>query len=179
MQALSENPFFRGFTQEQLELINPLFEPFLASSGTAIFRQGDEATHLYLIQSGTVTIQYKPYDGPIITLSHLQPGEIFGWSAVAGGQAYTSDAIPTSEVETLRLRGSDLLRLCTDHPAAGYAILDKLAESVSPRWTYARQQIQSVLEARTELAKSHGSKPYASDRGTGRQSPQPDYRKYK
>lgn len=179
MQALAENPFFIGLTREQLELVVPLFEAFLASPGSAIFKQGDEATHLYLIQSGAVTIQYKPYDGPMITLSHLQPGEIFGWSAVVGGQAYTSDAIATSEVETLRLRGSDLLRLCTDHPAAGYAILDKLAESVSPRWTYARQQIQSVLEARTELANSHASKPYASDRGTGRQSPQPDYRKYK
>jgi hypothetical protein len=49
-------------------------------------------------------------------------------------------------VETLRLLGSNLVRLCADHPAAGYAILEKLAEGVSPRWTYARQQIQNVLE---------------------------------
>ena len=139
MEAPLDNPFFRGLTREQFNLIVALFSSFSAPNGTVIFRQGDAATHLYLIQSGTVTIQYKPYDGPIITLSHLQPGEIFGWSSLVGGPNYTSDAISTSNVEALRLRGADLLRLCAEHPTDGDAILNKLAEVVSPRWTYARQ----------------------------------------
>ncbi len=146
MQALPDNLFFRGLTPDQLNLIIPLFEPFSAPAGAVIFQQGDEATHLYVIQRGAVTIQYKPYDGPIITLSHLQGGDIFGWSSVVGGQTYTSDAIGTTEVEALRLRGSDLVHLCAEHPDEGGAILDKLAEAVSPRWTYARQQIHGVLE---------------------------------
>jgi CRP-like cAMP-binding protein len=151
MQALPENPFFRGLTSEQLNLIVPLFVRFSVPAGTAIFKQGDKALHLFLIVNGAVTIQYKPYDGPMITLSHLESGEIFGWSSVIGGQTYTSDAISTTEVEALRVRGSDLVRLCAEHPKAGYAILDKLAEAVSPRWTYARQQIQSILTNSVEL----------------------------
>ena len=150
MLAPTENPFFRGLTREQFDLLVPLLEPCTVPGGTVIFKQGDEATHLYVIRNGAVTIQYKPYDGPIITLSHLQPGEIFGWSAVVGGQTYTSDAISITEVDTLRLRGSDLVQLCADHPKAGYAILEKLAEGVSPRWTYAKQQIQNVLESHTQ-----------------------------
>ena len=102
--------------------------------------------YLYVIQGGSVTIQYKPYDGPMITLSHLQAGEVFGWSAVVGAQTYTSDAISTSDADLLRLRGSDLVRLCAEHPDAGRAILERLAEAVSPRWTYARQQLQGILE---------------------------------
>lgn len=152
MQALPENPFFRGLSPEQLDLILPLFEPISAPTGSTIFKQGDEATYLYVVQHGSVTIQYKPYDGPMITLSHLQAGEIFGWSSVVGGQTYTSDAISTNEAEVLRLRGSDLVQLCADHPRAGYAILDKLAEAVSPRWTYAREQIQNILDYRHEQA---------------------------
>jgi CRP/FNR family transcriptional regulator len=146
MQAVPDNPFFRGLSPEQLDLILPLFEAFTIPAGTTIFKQGDVATYLYVVQRGNVTIQYKPYDGPMITLSHLGPGEVFGWSSVAGGHTYTSDAISTTELDMLRLRGSDLVQLCAAHPEAGYAILDQLAEVVSPRWTYAREQIQKVLE---------------------------------
>ncbi len=157
MQALPDNPFFRGLAPEELNLIGPLFEPFTTPAGTLIFKQGDEATHLYVIQHGAVSIQYKPYDGPMITLSHLQPGEIFGWSSVVGGQTYTSDAVATTDLEVLRMRGSDLVRLCMDHPIEGGVILDRLAEAVSPRWTYARQQIHGVLEGHAPTQDSHST----------------------
>ena len=150
MQAAAGNSFFNGLSQDQLELILPLFARYSAPAGTVIFKQGDEATHLYLVQAGSVAIQYKPYDGPIITLSHLQPGDIFGWSSVVGGETYTSDAISTADLDALRLLGSDLVKLCRDHPDTGSAILDRLATAVSPRWTYARQQIHSILESHSQ-----------------------------
>ncbi len=155
MQELPENPFFGGLSREQLDLILPLVEPLSVPGGTTIFKQGDEAIYLYVIQRGAVLIQYKPYDGPIITLSHLRAGDIFGWSSIVGGETYTSDAISTADVSAVRLHGSQLVTLCASHPAAGFDILDKLAESVSPRWTYARQQIQSILEGRGAALTNH------------------------
>jgi CRP/FNR family transcriptional regulator, cyclic AMP receptor protein len=157
MRDIPDNPFFRSLTPDQLDLLIPLFSASRVGPSTAIFKQGDEASHLYIIQRGTVTIQYKPYDGPIITLSHLQAGEIFGWSAVVGGQTYTSDAIAVGDVEALRLRGSDLVKLCAAQPAAGSAILQRLAEAVSPRWTYAREQIHGVLESLTHTDNSQAN----------------------
>ncbi len=155
MQGLSENPFFRSLSREQFDLIVPLFQPVTVPSGKVIFKQGDEALYLYVIQHGSVTIQYKPYDGPMITLSHLQDGEIFGWSSVVGGDTYTSDAISMSELDALRLRGSDLVKLCANHRQAGFAILDRLAAAVSPRWTYAREQIQGILENHGQAVVNH------------------------
>ena len=155
MQEAPDNPFFSGLSAEQLALILPLFETFTIPAGTTIFKQGDVATYLFVIQRGGITIQYKPYDGPMITLSHLRSGEVFGWSSVLGAHTYTSDAISTAESDVLRLRGSDLVQLCKEHPKAGYAILDRLAEVVSPRWTYARLQIQSVLEAHNPQLPAH------------------------
>ncbi len=157
MEDTPDNPFLRGLTPDQLGLLLPLLDAITVPPGTVIFKQGDSATHLYIVQRGAVTIQYKPYDGPIITLSHLQPGEIFGWSAVLGGQGYTSDALSLGEVEALALRGSELVHLCADHPMAGSAILERLAEAVSPRWTYAREQIHGVLEA---LTHAEGNSPH-------------------
>lgn len=95
-----------------------------------------------------MAILYKPYDGPKITLTHLHEGDIFGWSSVLGSSTYTSDAQSTTNIETLRIRGADLRRFYFEHPNAGRSVLDKLAESVSPRWMNAKDQIQNMLQSK-------------------------------
>lgn len=146
MQELVETPFFKDLTREQYDLLFPLFESFSASSGTEVFKQGDEARYLYIILQGEVAIEYKPYDGPKITLTHLHTCDIFGWSSVVGSRSYTSDAISATPVETLRIRGSDLKRLYMEHPSVLQSILEKLAESVSPRWIDSKHQIHTILQ---------------------------------
>ena len=138
----------KALTREQYDLLSPLFEPFTVSGGTMVFKQGDEAEYLYLILHGTVTIQYKPYDGPIITLSHLNAGDLFGWSSVIGGDTYTSDALSITDIDLLRIHGADLIQLCTEYPTVGCSILEKLAEVVSPRWMNSREQVQDLLQSK-------------------------------
>lgn len=146
MQEVEKMPFLKELTEEEYDLLHPLFEPFTAPSGMVIFKQGDEAAYLYIILNGRVAIEYKPYDGPKITLTHLHTGNIFGWSSVVGSRTYTSDAICTSMVETLRIRGADLKQLYANHPTVCRSILDRLAEAVSPRWINSKHQIQNLLQ---------------------------------
>ena len=141
-----DTPFLNDLTREQYDLLLPLFEPFTAPSGTVIFKQGDEAAYLYLILQGKVTILYKPYDGPRITISHLHEGDIFGWSSVVGSETYTSDAQSSTSLETLRVRGADFRKLYSEHPNDCRSVLEKLAEAVSPRWLDAKIQIQNMLQ---------------------------------
>lgn len=141
-----DNRFLKNLTPEQYELLSGSFEPFNVPARTVIFRQHDSATHLYLILRGRIAVRYKPYDGPKITLANLQTGDIVGWSSVLGHEEYTSDAVATTAVETLRLRGADLRSLCAQHPAVGKGILETLAKAVAPRWANARQQVQEVLK---------------------------------
>ena len=141
------NPFLRDLTPEQYDLLAALFEPIDLPAQEMIFRQGEHAVYMYLLLEGDIKLRYKPYDGPRITLTQLHDGDIFGWSAVIGNEAYTSDAIGTTHVQLLRARGDTLRRLCAEYPSAGRSILEKLARAVSPRWVDAQRQIQSILEA--------------------------------
>ena len=84
LETLVNIPFLKNLPQEQFDLLAPLLKPLNVPSKTTIFEQGDQAEYLYLISSGTVSIQYKPYDGPKITLTHLHAGDVFGWSSVVG-----------------------------------------------------------------------------------------------
>jgi CRP/FNR family cyclic AMP-dependent transcriptional regulator len=145
----TKNPFLYDLSPEQYDLVSALFEQVSIAPRTLICRQGDKATFLYLLLEGKVVIRYKPYDGPRITLTHLHSGDVFGWSSVVGNEDYTSDALSTTRVETLRLRGKSLRWLCTEYPSAGASILRKLAKVVSPRWVNAERQIQGLL--RTEV----------------------------
>lgn len=146
LEALSHIPFLKDLSREQLELLLPLLEEYSCPAGTVIFEQGDAASHLYLILRGAVVIRYKPYDGPAIVLTRLRSGDAFGWSAVIGSKAYTSGIISEEEVETIRIRGSDLRQLCAAHPETGRLILDRLAGVVSSRWKDAHAQVKAVLD---------------------------------
>ncbi|MGA7193796.1 MAG: cyclic nucleotide-binding domain-containing protein [Anaerolineales bacterium] len=135
----------QDLSDEQLELLAPLVEVFTCSANQPIFDQDEQATYLYLLIKGTVSLHYKPYDGASMILTHLHAGDAFGWSSVVGGSAYTSGIYSETEIEAVRIRGADLRKLCREHPKIGSVILDRLADAVSGRWENSRQQVQTIL----------------------------------
>ncbi|MFZ5879924.1 MAG: Crp/Fnr family transcriptional regulator [Chloroflexota bacterium] len=150
-------PLFQGFSERQIHLLTPLFQPYACPEDTMLFEQGSKAEYLYMLLQGTVEVRYKPYDGPPIVLTRLKAGDVVGWSAVIGSPAYTSGARSTSPVEALRIRGRDLEWLCREHPNTGSTILDRLAQVVSLRWKNARAQVKTMLREGVGAYKVHGS----------------------
>lgn len=145
-KGLRTIPPFEDLDEATLYLLEPLFQRFHCAAGTVIFTQGSPATYLYMLQRGTVMVRYKPYDGPVINLTQVSAGSAFGWSAVVGNPAYTSEAVAKEDVEAIRVRGSDLRGLAVQHPEAGRVILDKLAAKVSVRWKDSSRQARQILE---------------------------------
>lgn len=144
---LELNPLFRDVDSSHLALLRPLFERVSFRAGATVIEQGAVADFIYLIESGVAAITYKPYDGEPITITHVEVGGLFGWSALVGSRNYTSSGVATEDLEVMRMRGSDLRKLCTDHPDAGKVILDRLASAVSARWKDAHEQVKSILES--------------------------------
>ncbi len=77
---------FPGLTDEQKLQIAPFFFSWQSPAGKFIFEQGQLARSFYVIHSGEVLIQYKPYDGPMIDVTRIGSGQVFGWSAAWGIQ---------------------------------------------------------------------------------------------
>lgn len=130
-----------------MELLKPLFEQFSCQAGTTVIQQGAPVDYLYLILSGKVEVSFKPYDGQPITVTHVEKDGLFGWSAVVGSEKYTSSIIAIKDLEAVRLRGSELRKLCVEHPESGKAILEHLANTVSSRWKDAHEQVKSILSS--------------------------------
>ena len=145
LEPIKQIPILRDLNEEQLGLLEPLFEVFTCPADCQIFEQDERAIYLYFLIDGTASLHYKPYDGARIILAHLHAGDVFGWSSVIGGPTYASSLLSETEIKAMRIRGSDLRRLCREHPKLGEIILDRLAEAVSGRWEDSRQQVQSIL----------------------------------
>jgi CRP/FNR family cyclic AMP-dependent transcriptional regulator len=130
-----------------MELLKSLFEQFSCSAGTTVIKQGAPVDYLYLVLSGSVEISFKPYDGHLITITHVRQGGLFGWSAVVGSEKYTSSIIAIEDLETVRIHGDELRKLCMEHPESGRAILGYLANTVSSRWKDAHEQVKSIISS--------------------------------
>ncbi|MBI5963443.1 MAG: cyclic nucleotide-binding domain-containing protein [Chloroflexi bacterium] len=146
LESFTRIPLFQNLEPAQTALLRPLFENYSCPAKTLIFKQGAPAVHLYLILKGSVQIQYKPYDGPPIMITHLSAGDVFGWSAVIGSPHYTSSIFSIADVKAIRVRGEDLRKLVNENPVTGQIILDQLARVVSSRWKNSHAQVQSILK---------------------------------
>lgn len=136
---------FDGLTQSQRSLLRQLFVPCDFYVDNVLFQQGDPAEYLYLVVVGEVVVNFKPDDGPALTVARVQPGGIVGWSAALGSRIYTSGAQCTTYTQLLRVRGSDLRRLCEQHPDTGVVILDRLAAVIAQRLSSTHEQVVNLL----------------------------------
>ena len=140
--------FFSGLCTAEIQLLSPFFAPQTWVAGTVVFEQGDYADYLYLVVTGEMTIRYKPDDGPMMNITHVVPGGIFGWSAAMGNPTYTSGAVCVLDSEVLRIRGADLRMLCKKNPELGKVILDRLSSIIAERQHGQQSRVNSMLAKR-------------------------------
>jgi len=156
LESLTHISLFQDLKPDQLTLLEPLFEHYTCPPNTTIFEQGDPAERLYLILEGSISIHYKPYDGPTIKITHLREGDVFGWSAVIGSAQYTSTIVSDTALQAVCIRGEDLWNISLQNPEIGKFVLDRLARVVSTRWKNAHTQVQAILDQ--GLAKMNATK---------------------
>lgn len=138
--ALIEN-----FSKEHVEVLRPLVEDVTFQTGQVIFNQGDKADYLYFVLEGKVSIRFNPEDGPVLTVSDLESGDVFGWSSALGSKSYTSSAVCTEGGLFIRLEGEELKNLCKEHPETGILILNRLAGVIAQRLRGTHEQVVALL----------------------------------
>ena len=137
---------FEGLTAAQRDVLRPLFDPCDCYAGTILFEQGDPADYLFAVVTGEVVVTFKPDDAPTLIVARVQPGSIVGWSAVLGSRCYTSSAECTQYTQLLRVRGTNLRRLCIQHPETGVQVLDRLAAVIAERLRSTHEMVLSLLQ---------------------------------
>ena len=134
-ELLRRFPFFGFLDDTQLKAVAMLAEEVEVEQGTNIFESEQPATALYVMVDGSIDLHYKVIDrdDPHIVkeffISELNPGDIFGLSAIVEPFVHTMTskvlaAGKVIKIEGLGRRFSGLYYVtATSHtytPAAGY-----------------------------------------------------------
>jgi len=153
---LIDSPVFSGLTDAQIAQILPLMEFCQFSQDHTIFKQGQKAEYLYILLKGEVIIQYKPYDGPLIDIAHIEPDGVFGWSSTLGRATYSSIAIAASEVITYRIGSRQLSWLCQYLPATGDILLRRFAWIISQGFSGTQTQVFDMINQGVAINRRKG-----------------------
>ena len=124
--------------------------------GSVLFSLGDEATHIFLVVSGKVslTLPLRVGDGHQDALVEERiPGQLLGWSGLIPPHRYTLQAVASEETQLIALPRADLLTLFSARPEVGCALLGNLAKVIGQRLqvfqTMWIREMQRVLESRS------------------------------
>ena len=93
--------------------------------GDLIFKEGEEAGHLYMLDDGKVDLLVgKPQETRFLA---YYPGEVFGWSALLRPHRYLSTARCMTQSAVSRISIEAIRRIVKDYPEDGILIYQNLA----------------------------------------------------
>ena len=96
-----------------------------------LFRKGKITNYFYTLIQGEIRLTIGKNEQHIYTVH--QPGDIFGWSSLVGGNTYSATAVSTKFSEVLRFDCDQLVNLLAKHPVSGALFYKKLAMMLGRR----------------------------------------------
>jgi len=145
LDTLGELAFLRGIDQQYLAQIADIAKIVSFPEGKVVFREGEPASKLYLVVSGSVSLEIStPGVGKkrILTVSD---GELLGWSPVLEQTRLTASARTLKPTEAVEISGGQILTLCEHNPGFGYEFMRRAALALAQRLTATRIQLLDVF----------------------------------
>jgi CRP-like cAMP-binding protein len=152
---LEHLPLFSGLSKKDIKRFSALASTVEADEGDYLFHQGEPASRMFIMLDGKVSIRYNPGDGGELTVTTLERGGVFGWSAVLGRNDYTSGAVCTEPTRVISVQGNAFRSMCERHPSTGVVIVERLAEVIAGRLSSTREAVSQVLHE--TVANNHGN----------------------
>ena len=144
-----------GLTDEDADRVLALGTRVTISSGKELFRLGDTADRIFLIQRGrirlTLPMQVRGREEDVL-VEEVTSGQTVGWSALIPPYRFTLTAIAPLETELIALSREALNELLKAVPDVGYAVLVNLAGLIGERLqifqTMWLREMQRTVESR-------------------------------
>ena len=112
--------------------------------GSLIFREGERASHFYILLEGQINIRIG--DGWHMVSTVYHPGEIFGWSSLVGGEEYTATAECKKPTKLLKISAEKLQKLLEKDQANGFIFYKRLAGILGNRLIYSYRMISCAVD---------------------------------
>ena len=141
---LSRSQVFKGLQEDEVSLFIPLREELTVERGESIFREGNPARYLFVVEEGRValTMTLSRPDGSVThptTVASLGPMEAFGWSSLVEPRVLRFSALAVEPSRLTRLDGRALQAVMEEHPSVGYRVMVNLTQLLGSRLARTRE----------------------------------------
>lgn len=109
--------------------------------GEFVFHAGDPALNLYIVIKGEVALEIHVPPKGTTTLTTVEDGDWFSWSAVLEPRIETASARAVRPTQALAIRGGALMDASVEDPELGFQLCRALAQVISMRLTETRLQM--------------------------------------
>ena len=130
--ALNVGTLFSGITEQTLAALTNLAKSEEFAEGSYLYRPGDPADDLFVLDSGRVEFQIGRDERTSAAGFMLKRGEVFGWAALLEEHpARIATARVLEKSTLLRINGKQALRILESDPASGYVVMRRLSALIA------------------------------------------------
>lgn len=155
-EVLRRYRFFNFMNHEQLRQIAMISEEVALEEGETLFEIGDRASALYLLQEGSIDLQYIVVDelktGKRMEfhIGQINPGELLGISSLIKPHKVTATAVADTPSQLVKIDATELRALEEADSALAYGLQQKVARAAMRRLHDTRLEL---LAATSEVQK--------------------------
>ncbi len=127
VEFLASVPLLAGRDSTDLTELSRVLRRKRVAAGEPLWRQGDSARELMLIEHGEVAASLRATGGRDVEVARIGPGEVVGELAVLDGGRHTMGIHATEPTTVFILGAADFTALLTRHVPSSFALKRRLA----------------------------------------------------
>lgn len=143
-ELLSDQPLFKGLPPDTAATVSGCARNVAFEAGRLLLAEGDEASTLYLLRRGQVSIEVHAPGRDPIAIQTVGPGQVVGWSWLVPPYRWSFDARALTPVGAVAIDGACLRSKADEQPALGYSLLQRISVMLLERLQAARIQLLDV-----------------------------------
>ena len=138
-ELLRRNPFFGFMDNQQINAVAMIANEIAFEKDATILEHDQPADALYMVIEGSVALYYvvttrnNPSYYAEYYISDINPGEIFGISALIEPYVYTGTMKASATSRVLKIDASSLRALCTVDAKLAYGLMREVANAAMLR----------------------------------------------
>jgi len=144
-EAAAEAPFLGGLTVGERRRLADLARPLAVEAGTVLLREGVETTELGIVRTGRVALRLTVPMRGIHTILTVEPGDVFGWSALVPPFRSTSTAVATEPTTGVVFPARALREALDRDEELAAALYPRILRSVARRLEATRLQLLDLF----------------------------------
>jgi CRP/FNR family cyclic AMP-dependent transcriptional regulator len=129
---LRDHAFVLGLPEDQIARLASAAMPVSFAENDIVLSDREHSSAFYFLVSGSVAIELRA-SRYAVCVQALEPGHVFGWSALLDRQDTLFQVRAREETTALRIPGDILKQICRDNPELGMELFRRTLQVVASR----------------------------------------------